>query len=151
MSVPLVAVVTRTVPKGWTTICVDLLTPGAVAEIVAVPGASDLTSPEAETTASVGSLVDQVVGLKTRWPAASQSFSTSCTESPTGNVSRPGVRVLVATGLARTALQVPPRTVQPTVPLRWAGGGPATAAMYEHEAGFPTRKVIVSDPNRTAL
>ncbi len=61
------------------------------------------------------------------------------------------MRVLVTTGLARTALQVPPMTPHPTVPLRWSGGVPETAAVYRHETGFPTWNMIVSDPIIPAL
>src|SRR5437879_13865275 len=76
----------RAVPARSTMTCTELLAPTAVAVIVAVPAEAVVTFPESETTATAGLSLDHTTVRNTRCPAASQSWTASCTVAPSNRV-----------------------------------------------------------------
>ena len=120
---------TRTAPSSGTTIAAVPLLPGALAVIVAAPTATAVTLPASETTATAGLSLDHTTVRNTRCPAASRTWTASCTVAPSSRVSWGGVTVTVATGWPRTASHVPVEFPQIVVPLKWSGGSPEIVAV----------------------
>src|SRR5690349_2876203 len=75
--------------------------PSLVAVIVALPAATPVTRPLADTVAAAGVSVDHVtVRPVSGCPAASFGVAVSCTEAPDATVAEAGVTTIDATGLA---------------------------------------------------
>ncbi len=75
------------------------LFPSELAVIVAMPVDIAVTKPSVDATATVVSLVDQVIGRScTSLSAASFSVGVNCVGSPTETLARSGVRTTLATG-----------------------------------------------------
>jgi hypothetical protein len=91
---------TVTVATGTavTVIVDEPLIPSLVALIVAVPGATPVTSPELLTTAIAGALLPQVTTRPLKGvPAPSRGVAVSCVVAPAGIEAEPGVTETDAT------------------------------------------------------
>ena len=81
----------------------DPVTPSLVAVIVALPPATAVTDPEADTVAIAGVLEDQVTSRSfSAPPRASRNAAVSCAFFPMASVSVAGVTATLATGTALT-------------------------------------------------
>jgi hypothetical protein len=93
-------------------------TRSTVAMIVALPGATAVTSPVADTVATAAALVVQATVRAVRvFPAVSLGVAVYCWVPPTARLAVLGVTVTAATGTAVTVTAAEPRSVKEPLPV----------------------------------
>ena len=117
----------------------------AVAVIVADPGATPATTPDASTVAAADrSLVHVTVGPTRRLPLASISMARSCVVAPATMDRVDGDTVTDAIAPPpRTASQLPSPDGQETAPLIMRTGGVPATSEYEQA---PTVRLMCTPP-----